>query len=357
MGTHSRELETQLAAYVGTRHCAVFCNGEAALIAMLQAARLPRGAEVITPAYSFSGTAHGIVWSGLVPVFADVDPATWTLDPVDAERRVTGRTVAILAAPVYGNPCDNDALGALAARRGLRLFYDSASGFGSRYRGRPLGGFGVAEMFSFHATKVFATMEGGAICTDDGGLHESACMIRNFGKNGRDADCDFVGFNGKMTEIAALVGLALLPSLDTVVAHRNRVAGRYAERLGGLPGVTLPAVQPHAVSSWLFYQILVDADGFGLTRDELLAALGAENIGARRFFFPPNHQLTCYRDHGEPPRLPVAEGIAARSVAFPVYTDMSLDEVDRITGAVLALYESREAVRARLRGTRQGAVV
>jgi len=357
MGRHSRELEAAVAEYVGTKHCAVFCNGEAALIAMLQAARLPRGTEVITPAYSFSGTAHGIVWAGLVPVFADIDAGTWTLDPADAERRITTRTAAILPAPVFGNPCDNDALEALAARRGIRLLFDSASGCGSRYRGRPLGGFGLAEMFSFHATKVFATMEGGAICTDDPALHEAACMIRNFGKNGRDGDCDFVGFNGKMTEIAALVGLELLPTLDAVVAHRNRVAAWYGERLSGVPGVTLQAVQRHGVSSWLYYQFLVDQREFGLTRDELLAALTAENIAARRLFFPPNHQLSCYRTLGEPSHLPVTERIAHQSVALPAYSDMSVDEVERIAGCVAAVYEAGEAVRATLRGARQGAGV
>ena len=354
MAPNSLELEARLAAYVGTEHCAVFCNGEAALTAMLQAARLPRGAEVITPAYSFSGTAHAIVWNRLVPVFADIDPGTWTLDPADAERRITSRTAAILATPLYGNPCDNDALHQLAVRRGLRLFYDSASGCGSRYRDHPLGRFGEAEMFSFHATKVYTTMEGGAICTDSDALHQAACMIRNFGKNGVEADCEFVGFNGKMTEIAALVGLELLPGLDAVVTHRNRVAARYGARLGELPGVSLQRVQRHGVSSWLYYQFLVDESAFGLTRDELITALVAENLMARRFFYPANHQLTCYRDLGPPPILPVTEYVASHSVALPVYSDMALEDVDRAADCVASVFQHREAVRARLRGATAG---
>lgn len=349
MGVHSRELEAALAHYVGTKHCAVFCNGEAALTAMLQAARLPRGSEVVTTAYTFSGTAHAIAWNGLVPVFADVDPGTWTLDPADAERRITARTAAILAAPLYGNPCENDALADVARRKKVRLFYDSASGCGSRYAGRPLGGFGQAEMFSFHATKVFPTMEGGAICTDDASLNEAACMIRNFGKNGREADCEYVGINGKMTEICALVGLELLPGLDAVVVHRNRIADRYRDQLAGVPGLRHQVVYPKATSSWLYYQFLVDEATFGLTRDELITALSAENLAARRFNFPCNHQLSCYRHLGTPPMLPVAEHVASHSVALPVYSDMTMDEVDRITACVRAVYEARSEVRARLR--------
>lgn len=351
MGVHSRELEARLAAYVGVKHCAVFCNGEAALIAMLQAARLQRGAEVVTTAYTFSGTAHAIAWNGLVPVFADVDPGTWTLDPADAERRITPRTAAILAAPLYGNPCDNDALTEVARRKNVRLFFDSASGCGSRYAGRPLGGFGEAEMFSFHATKVFLTMEGGAICTNDAAVFEAASMIRNFGKNGREADCDFVGFNGKMTEICALVGLELLPGLDAVVAHRNKVADRFRDRLGGLPGLRHQAVYPKATSSWLYYQFLVDEPEFGLTRDELIAALMAENLAARRFNFPCNHQLSCYRHVGAPAHLPAAEYVASHSVALPVYSDMTMAEVDRTAACVRAVYEARKEVRARLGAT------
>ena len=349
MGPHSRELEAGLAAYVGVKHCLVFCNGEAALIAMLQAARLPRGAEVITPAYTFSGTAHAIAWNDLVPVFADVDPDTWTLDPADAERRITSRTAAILAAPLYGNPADNDALADLAKRRGVRLFFDSASGCGSRYRGRPLGSFGEAEMFSFHATKVYLTMEGGALCTNDSALFEAATMIRNFGKNGREADCEFVGFNGKMTEVCALVGLELLPGLDEVVEHRNRVADRYRQGVRGLPGLRHQWAQTHGVSSWLYYQFLVDEEEFGLTRDELITALTAENLAARRFNFPCNHQLSCYRHLGTPPSLPAAEYVAGHSIALPVYSDMTMDEVDGITACVRAVYQERDAVRARLR--------
>jgi dTDP-4-amino-4,6-dideoxygalactose transaminase len=350
MGPHSKDLEAKLAAYTGTKHCAVYCNGEAALIAMLQAARLPGGAEVITTAYTFSGTAHGIAWNALRPVFADIDADTWTLDPADAERRITPRTAAILAAPLYGNPCDNAALAALAERRGLVLLYDSASGCGARYDGRPLGGFGRAEMFSFHATKVYTTMEGGALCTDDTALFEAACRIRNFGKNGREADCDFVGMNGKMTEIAALVGLELLPGLDAVVQHRNRVADRYGAGLAGLPGLKPQRAQRNAVSSWLYFQFLVDADAFGLTRDELIAALTAENVAARRFNFPCNHQLECYRHLGAPPTLPAAERVASHSVALPVYSDMTMQEVDQVTAAVRAVYEARGAVRTALRG-------
>jgi dTDP-4-amino-4,6-dideoxygalactose transaminase len=356
MGRYSRELETRLAEYVGAKYCAAFCNGESALIAMLHAAGLPKGAGVITPAYTFSGTAHAIAWNGLTPIFADIDPETWTLDVADAESRIKRGVKAILAAPLYGNPCDIDALTALAQRKGLRLFFDSASGCGSRYRNRPLGGFGEAEMFSLHATKVFTTMEGGAVVTNNRGLHEAVCMIRNFGKSGQEADCTYAGLNGKMTEIAALVGLELLPQLDAVVAHRDRIAARYRSGLDGVFGLTHQRVQRHGLSSWLYYQFLVDPDAFGLTRDELIVALERENIAARRFNFPANHQLTCYRSPKPRSPLPAAEHVASHSVALPLYSDMTSDEVDGIVACVRAIYQERDAVRQRLRQVRVGAV-
>ena len=196
-----------------------------------------------------------------------------------------------------------------------------------------------------------ATMEGGAVLTDDVDLYEAVCMIRNFGKNGREADCAYVGLNGKMTEIAALVGLELLPGLDAAVAHRDRVAARYRERLPGVPGLRHQRVQARGVSSWLYYQVLVEPAAFGLTRDELIAALEHENIAARRFNFPANHQLACYRVQGAPSSLPVAEHIASSSVALPVYSDMSLEEVDRVADCMLAIQADAAAVRARLRAT------
>jgi dTDP-4-amino-4,6-dideoxygalactose transaminase len=181
-------------------------------------------------------------------------------------------------------------------------------------------------------------------------------MIRNFGKNGREADCAFAGLNGKMTEIAALVGLELLPGLDAVVGHRSRVAARYRERLSGLAGIEHQQVQRQGVSTWLYYQIVVDTDTFGLTRNELIAALEHENIAARRFNFPANHQLTCYDRRGGPPSLPVAEHIAGHSVALPLYSNMTVAEVDRIAECVVAIQADCVAIRDRLRaaGTEVG---
>ena len=334
------EFERELAKYVGVKYCAVFCNGEQALIAMLYAANLK--GEVIVPAYTYSGTIHAVAWNkGLTPVFADIDEKTLTIDPKDVAKRITKKTVAILAAPFYGNPCDNDALQKLADKHHIRLFYDSASGCGSRYRGKMVGSFGDAEMFSFHATKVFTTMEGGAVLTNDKKLYEVVTSLRNFGKNYKDADCDYPGFNGKMTEVCALVGLKLLPSLDKTVLHRDAIASHYIKRLGHIKGFRIQQVQKNSLSSWLYFQFEVDKVQCGMSRDELILELEARKITGRRFNFPPNHLLTCYKTT-KTVRLPVAERVSANSIALPVYSDMTFDEASLISDAVIEVLSKKK---------------
>lgn len=339
------EFEQRLAAYLSVPHALAFCNGEAALTIMLNVDGLQ--GEIIVPSYTFSGTVHAAIWNNLTPIFADIDRRTFTLDPASVEARIGPRTAAILAAPVYGNACDNDALQAIADRHALPLYYDSASGFGCTYRGRRLGGFGRAEIFSFHATKTFATMEGGALTTRDAAFAEKARQLRSFGQAGL-VDCASAGINGKMMEVAALVGMRALDTFDDVIAHRVRIATEYVKRLLAIPGVAVQQVREENLSTRLYMAMIVDRDAFGLTADELVEALRADNIVGRRFLDPPVHRMSYYRSRFGDVSLPVTEHVAANAVALPLYSDMTMEEVTGITGAVQRLQAESRAVRARL---------
>jgi dTDP-4-amino-4,6-dideoxygalactose transaminase len=343
------EFERRIREFVGVEHALAFCNGETALICMLAAAGLE--GELIVPSYTFSGTVHATAWTNLRPVFADVDRASFTIDPASIEERLTPRSSGILAAPVYGNPCDNQALHDLAERHGLALLYDSASGFGCRYRGRRLGGFGKAEIFSFHATKVFGTMEGGALTTNDPALYERARLLRGFGQIG-PVDCGLAGLNGKMTEVCALVGLRTLDAFEQVLARRARLGAEYASLLGEIPGVVPQHVRPENESSRLFLSFLLDPDAFGLSRDELIEALKLENITARKFLDPPVHRMTYYREKYGDVHLPLTEAVAASAVALPFPSDLTAEELRAVCGAVASLQRNAPAVRSRLSAAR-----
>jgi len=339
------EFEQRMAAYLGVPHALAFCNGEAALTIMLNVDGLE--GEIVVPSYTFSGTVHAAIWNNLIPVFADMDPRTFTIDPASVDARIGPKTAAILAAPVYGNACDNDALQAIADRHGLPLYYDSASGFGCTYRGRRLAGFGRAEIFSFHATKVFATMEGGALTTNDPKFAEQVRQLRSFGQAGL-VDCALAGINGKMMEVAALVGMRMLDTFDDVIAHRLTIGQEYVKRLSAIPGLTVQQVPPGNLSTRLYMAIVVDREVFGLNADELVEALKAENIVGRRFLDPPVHRMTFYRRRFGDVSLPVTEAVASNAVALPLYSDMTLDEVSRITEAVRQLQAAAHDVRGRL---------
>ena len=339
------EFEQRLAAYLGVKHALPFVNGEAALTIMLNVDQLE--GELIVPSYTFSGTVHAAIWNNLTPVFADIDRRGWTIDPASVETKISRRTAAILAAPVYGNPCDNDALQAIADRHGIPLYLDTASGFGCTYKGRRLGGFGRAEIFSFHATKTFATMEGGALTTNDDAFADRARQLRSFGQAGL-VDCASAGINGKMTEVAALVGLRSLDTFDDVIAHRAMITAEYIARLSTIPGLTIQQVADGNTSTRLYMAFTVDPEVFGLTADQVAESMKAENVIARRFLDPPVHKMSYYRGRFGDISLPVTEAIASSAVALPLYSDMTVAEVDLITRALADVQRHAAAIRARL---------
>jgi dTDP-4-amino-4,6-dideoxygalactose transaminase len=339
------EFEKRLSAYLGCLGCEVVAcsSGQVALMLMLRAAGIDSG-EVIVPSYTFSATPHAVAWCGATPIFADIgEDASLCLDPVQVERLITERTVAILGVDVYGIACDYEALDALGRKHDLKILYDSAPAFGTRVGGHPIGAFGNAQIFSFHATKAFTTMEGGCIASKDPELLRRARALRNFGQSS-GADCEEPGLNAKMMEVCALIGIEQLKDFDEVVRHRGRVAEQLQRGLRGLPGLSFARVPADQVPVWLYFPIIIDPAKFGLNRDELALALQHENIFARKYFELPCHHLRCYADRPHAP-LPRTERVAYNVLSLPVYNDMTEPECEAIVAAIASVQEMADRVR------------
>lgn len=346
-GAYLREFESRIAELTGTRHCIAVANATSGLEMVARA--LGMSGEVIVPAMTFVATAHALQWQGITPVFCDVDPDTHNIDAAQAERLVTSRTTGILAVHLWGRPCDVEALRDLAGRRRLKLAYDAAHATGCRYGEKMIGGFGDAEVFSFHATKVVNSFEGGAITTNDGDLAERLRLMQNFGFRGYD-NVVALGTNGKMCEAAAAMGLTTLESLGDFVEHnRNNYLG-YVAGLAQTPGLkTLSYLEENAPN---YHYVVVEVDGptFGLTRDELVAALHADNILARRYFYPGCHRMepyrTLYPEAGT--RLTETENLCRNVMVLPTGTAVSTQDVARICAVITAAGRHAAKVRARL---------
>jgi dTDP-4-amino-4,6-dideoxygalactose transaminase len=333
-----RELEARLCAYLGVRHCVLTCNGTIALEIAIRAAGLT--GEVIVPSLTFVATAHALAWQGLTPVFCDVDPRTHNLDPRLVDALVTPRTTALIGVHLWGRPCDTEALDAVARRHGLVVLYDAAHAFACSHRGRMIGGYGRAEVLSFHATKVWNTLEGGAIATDDDALAARARLMRNFGFEGYDR-VGSLGTNGKMNEVSAAVGLAGLETLDDVLAANRRNYERYRRRLADLPGVTLVPYDDAERCNRHYVVLEVDAAAAGIARDRLVEVLWAENVMARRYFHPGCHAMEPYRSRVPPAwrRLPETERLASRLVTLPTGTAVDEAAVDGVCEVVRVAVE------------------
>ena len=339
MGEKHRELEAALKERLKVANIALFTNGHSALECALEALGLPRGGEVVTTPFTFASTTHAIVRKGLVPVFADVRESDLTLDPEAVEAAITPRTVAILPVHVYGSLCDVDALQDVADRHGLKLVYDAAHAFGVERRNPSTGewegtaSFGDASMLSFHATKVFNTIEGGCVCFKDPALGAELARWRNFGIDGPE-DVVRVGGNAKMNEFCAAMGLCNLRHLDEEVAKRKAAAERYWEDLEGIPGVRAVRPAEDALPNYAYLPVLFDPDAFGATRDGVFDALSAEGVGARKYFFPLVTDFACYRSVYSSSATPVAKRAAERVLTLPLYAGLALSDVDRICDIV-----------------------
>ena len=330
MGSKHQQLEQDLKNYLHTPNVTLFANGHLALENVLAAFEFPKGAEVITTPFTFASTTHAIVRSGLVPVFCDINPVDYTMDVTKIEGLITEKTVAILPVHVYGNLCDTEEIAKIAGKHGLKVIYDAAHAFGVTKDGISAANFGDASMFSFHATKVFHTIEGGAVTYQDAALSAKLDQWKNFGI--RDAETvDYPGGNAKMNEFAAAMGICNLRHLDGEIARRKLAADRYRARLGKIPGIRLCNPQENVVSNYAYFPVVFE--GYKENRDQIQEKLAAHNIVARKYFYPLTSSFGCY--DFDTAQTPVAEFVASRVLTLPLYADLTEEDVDRICDVIL----------------------
>ena len=337
-----QELERRIAGYAGVRHCVAMCNGTIALEVLVRALGL--SGEVIVPSYTFVASAHALQWLNVTPVFADIDPLTHNLDPEQVERLITKHTTGILGVHLWGRGCEVGALEDIARRHKLRLFFDAAHAFGCSKNGRKIGGFGQAEVFSFHATKFFNTFEGGAVVTNDDDLAQLARRMHNFGFAGYD-NVVSIGTNGKMSEIAAAMGLAALDSVPEFIAANRRNYLQYRAELASVPAIKVLEYDEKETNNFQYIVAEID-ERLPLSRDSIVAIMHAENILCRRYFYPCCHRMEPYRSL---PRyrdvsLPQSEKVAARVLVLPTGTTLGEEQIGRITGIMRFLVEHADEV-------------
>ena len=347
-GPFEREFERRIADFTGAAHCIATCNATLALELAIRALGL-RG-EVIVPSFTFIATAHALQWQAITPVFCDIDPATYNLDPLRVEQLITPNTTAILPVHVFGRPCDIDSLAEIAARRGLKLLFDAAHAFGCSYHGRTIGTFGDAEVFSFHATKAINSFEGGAVLTNDRALADEIRLLRNFGFSGYD-ETAHLGTNAKMTEVCAAMGLTSLEALDEIIAVNRRNWGVYRAELMDLNGISLVEYDPKEKSTFHYVVIEVHPEEAALDRDELLTVLQAENVLARRYFWPGCHRMEPYRsaDPKAHLRLPQTERVAAQVMTLPTGQAITPDVITKVCNIIRAALKNARPIRKLLR--------
>lgn len=332
MGEKHKALQAELQKYMGVPEVELLTNGHMALELSLQAMNLQ--GEVITTPFTFASTTHAIVRNGLEPVFCDIDPETYTMDVTQIERLITDRTCAILPVHVYGNICNIEEIERIAHKYGLKVLYDAAHTFGETYKGQGIGNFGDASCFSFHATKVFNTIEGGAVCYRDPDMGRRLYELKNFGIHGPE-EVDAVGANAKMNEFCAAMGLCNLRHVDEEIAKRRAVVERYREHLEGVDGLRLNVQQPEVRSNYAYFPVVFDENLFGASRNEVMDALAQNGIGARKYFYPLTNTFECFHGKYDVDATPVALHVAKRVLTLPLYADLSMEDVDRICKIVL----------------------
>lgn len=333
MGEKHHQLELDLERYLQVDDIALFTNGHNALECVFEAMGL-RG-KVITTPFTFASTTHAIVRKGLTPVFADIKEDDFTIDPASIERLIDGETCAIVPVHVYGNLCDVDAIQRIADEHGLKVIYDAAHAFGVFRDGVSAATYGDASMFSFHATKVFNTIEGGAVCFHDHALKRLLDQWKNFGITGTES-VEYVGGNAKMNEFCAAMGICNLRHVDEEIEKRRHVAERYWERLEGIPGVRVFRPQEGVRYNYAYLPVTFDAQAFGASRDDVYAALMAKDIHPRKYFYPLVSDYECYEGRFDSSGTPVAKRAADEVLTLPMYADLALEDVDWICDVVLS---------------------
>lgn len=331
-GPFHQEFEVKLADYLGVEHIALFANGTLALVTALQALRIT--GEVITTPYSFVASAHSLLWNGIKPVFVDIDPKTFNLDPEKIEAAITPQTTAILPVHVYGNPCDVKEIEEIADVYGLRVIYDAAHAFGVRYKGESLLTHGDLSVLSFHATKVFSTFEGGAIVCPDAKTKKRIDDLKNFGHAG-EVTVIAPGINGKMNEMQAAFGLLQLNYIDKVIDRRREIDAHYREQLSQIPGISFRPLPAETKNNYSYFPILIE-DEFPLSRDELNDTLRQNGIYPRRYFYPLISEFPMYRGlpSAAKANLPSAKMLSERVLCLPIYPNLKDESVARIVSII-----------------------
>lgn len=332
MGVKHRKLQEELKEYLGVNNIDLLTNGHMALELTLQALNLQ--GEVITTPFTFASTTHAIVRNGLEPVFCDINSDDYTIDVSKIESLITDRTCAILPVHVYGNICNIEEIDRIAKKYGLKVIYDAAHTFGETYKGIGVGNFGDASCFSFHATKVFNTIEGGAVCYKDNELGEKIYNLKNFGIRGTEC-VESVGANAKMNEFQAAMGLCNLRHIDEEILKRKKVVERYRERLAGVEGIQLNIEQEDVKSNYAYFPIVFDEKKFGKSRNEILESLKKQDIFSRKYFYPLTNTFECFHKKYNVGQTPTALHISKRVLTLPLYAELSFEDVDKICDIIL----------------------
>jgi dTDP-4-amino-4,6-dideoxygalactose transaminase len=347
-GKYVREFEGRIAELLGVKHCIATCNGTVALELAAKAANLT--GEVIVPSFTFIATAHAMQWLGLTPVFCDIDPQTHTIDPDRVEQLITPRTSAILGVHVWGQPCNVAALTAIARRHNLKLIFDAAHAFHCSYQGRMLGGFGDAEVLSFHATKFLNSFEGGAVVTHNDQLANKIRQMKNFGFAVDQDNVTSVGTNGKMNEVCAAMGVTGLESLDEFIGVNYRNYKQYQQELAGISGVRLLQFDETQKGNYQYIVLEIDENITHISRDQLVEVLHAENIMARRYFYPGCHQMEPYQllfpETGT--QLPQTNDLVRRVLTLPTGTAMTLEDISKVCTLIRFVVEHGQTISQQL---------
>lgn len=333
MGAKHKQLQAELKSYLRVSNVDLLTNGHMALELTMQAMNL-RG-EVITTPFTFASTTHAIVRNGLTPVFCDICPDDFTIDVSKIEALITDQTCAIVPVHVYGNICKIREIEQIAHKYGLKVIYDSAHAFGETYEERGIGSYGDASCFSFHATKVFNTIEGGAVCFTDEEFGLNLYRLKNFGIRGPEV-VDGVGANAKMNEFCAAMGICNLRHLGEELEKRKKVTERYREHLDGVKGIQLNVEQENVRQNYAYFPVVFDEKKFGASRNEVFDKLAENGIGARKYFYPLTSMYDCYQDKFNADFTPVALRVSKRILTLPMYADLAMEDVDRICKIIKA---------------------
>lgn len=332
MGEKHEQFAKELKDYLSVPYISLFCNGHMGLELLIQAMDFPAGSEIITTPFTFASTTHAIVRNNLVPVFCDIREDNFTIDSCKIEECITEKTVAILPVHVYGNVCDVEGIERIAIKYGLKVLYDAAHAFGVRYKEKGIGNYGDASMFSFHATKVFNSIEGGGVTFKEERIGKRLYQLKNFGIRSEEI-IDAVGANGKMNEFVAAMGICNLRHIDEEIEKRKHVYERYVKNLKGVNGIKIPIQNTDALPNFAYFPIVFE--GYRFDRNEIYESLRNENIYVRKYFYPLTNEFECYKKLFDTKQIPIAHNISNHVLTLPMYADLDFTDVDKICDIIL----------------------